>query len=66
MAPWISELTPLPRRIVPAAETEDGGQFAAGVRRYYLRMQEALARSDLTAFGHAFDSLGLLLRNPPR
>ena len=66
LAPWIAELTPLPRRIVPSAATDADDELHAAVRRFYLRMQEALARSDLTAFGHAFDSLGMLLREPPR
>jgi hypothetical protein len=65
-AAWRSELTPLPRPVLPLPATGDGEEFQASVRRLYLRMQEALARSDLTAFGQAFDSLGWLLRERPR
>lgn len=64
LATWISELTPFPRRMVISPAEADDTQFSASVRRHYLRMQEALARSDLTGFGLAFDSLGALLRAP--
>ncbi|MEX0909538.1 MAG: UPF0182 family protein [Gemmatimonadaceae bacterium] len=63
---WRSELTPLPRPVLPLPAAADGMEFQATVRRFYMRMQEALARSDLTAFGQAFDSLGVLLRERPR
>ncbi|MGI9141544.1 MAG: UPF0182 family protein [Gemmatimonadaceae bacterium] len=66
MAPWISELTPLPRRIVPSPAEAGDDQLRGTVSRLYLRMQEALTMSDLAAFGHAFDSLGILLRDRPR
>lgn len=66
LAGWIIELTPLPRRVLPSAARPDDDNLRAEVRRFYLRMQEALARSDLAAFGQAFDSLGLLLRERPR
>ena len=65
-AAWRSELTPLPRPVLPLPASADGDEFQAEVRRLYLRMQEALARSDLTAFGQNFDSLGSLLRARPR
>ncbi|HUR92276.1 MAG TPA: UPF0182 family protein [Gemmatimonadaceae bacterium] len=65
IAQWANELTPLPRRAVPSAAADDGG-LHSDVRRLYLRMQEALARSDLAAFGQAFDSLGAVLRDRPR
>lgn len=65
-AAWRSELTPLPRAVLPLPARGDDPGFPAEVRRMYLRMQEALARSDLTAFGQAFDSLGVLLRERPR
>lgn len=63
---WVSELTPLPLRIIPSPAEVGDDLFRATVSRFYLRMQEALARSDLTAFGHTFDSLGVLLRDRPR
>lgn len=65
-AQWLSELTPLPIQAVPSPAEIGDGEFRARVSRFYLRMQEALARSDLTAFGHAFDSLGAFLRERPR
>lgn len=65
-AAWRSELTPLPRPVLPLPAAAEGQEFQITVRRLYLRMQEALARSDLTAFGQAFDSLGMLLRGIPR
>lgn len=65
-AAWRSELTPLPRPVLPLPATAEGVEFQATVRRLYMRMQAALARSDLAAFGQAFDSLGVLLRERPR
>jgi len=65
-AVWRSELTQLPRPVMPLPTSDGGTEFHAAVRRLYLRMQDALARSDLTAFGQAFDSLGTLLRDRPR
>lgn len=61
-ATWRSELTPLPRPVLPLPTAADGVEFQVTVRRLYLRMQEALARTDLSTFGQAFDSLGMLLR----
>ncbi len=63
---WRSELTPLPRPVSPLPATAEGVEFQATVRRLYMRMQAALASSDLTAFGQAFDSLGGVLRERPR
>ena len=65
-ARWVGELTPLPLRVIPSPEPESDGQLRESVSRLYLRMQEALARSDLSAFGRAFDSLGVLLQTRPR
>jgi uncharacterized membrane protein (UPF0182 family) len=65
-AAWRRELTPLPRPVLPLPAGADDNEFHSTVRRLYLRMQEALARSDLTAFGQAFDSLGIVLRDRPR
>ncbi len=65
-AAWVGELTPLPRRIVASPDSVGEGDLQGSVRRLYLRMQEALARSDMTAFGQSFDSLGILLGGRPR
>lgn len=63
MAAWTSELTATPRRIVPSPLTAGDDDFRQAVRRLYLRMQGALSSSDLAAFGQAFDSLGIVLRD---
>ena len=65
-AAWVGELTPLPRRIVASPDSAGEGDLQASVRKLYLRMQDALARSDMTAFGQSFDSLGILLGGRPR
>ncbi len=65
-ARWVGELTTLPLRVIPPPAQGDDGRLRESVSRLYLRMQEALARSDLAAFGRAFDSLGALLQTRPR
>jgi hypothetical protein len=44
----------------------DGGQREPQASRWYERMQDAMRRGDWTAFGAAFDSLGVVLRRSPR
>ena len=65
-ARWVGELTSLPLRVMPSPAQDSDGQLRESVSRLYVRMQEALARSDLSAFGRAFDSLGILLQTRPR
>lgn len=49
-----------------SAVAPPAGDSRARARELYARMRGALGRGDWTAFGHAFDSLGTVLRAPAR